>query len=42
MTWIRVILWHGIGFLIYFLYGYKNSRRIWKEIEYLDAEKESL
>jgi APA family basic amino acid/polyamine antiporter len=41
-TWIRVIVWHGIGFLIYFIYGYRNSRRIWKEIEYLDAEKESL
>jgi APA family basic amino acid/polyamine antiporter len=41
-TWIRVIVWHGIGFLIYFLYGYRNSRRIWKEIEHLDAEKESL
>jgi len=42
MTWIRVIIWHGIGLLIYFLYGYKNSRRIWKEIQSIDEKEQVL
>ena len=25
-TWIRFIIWMALGFLIYFVYGYKRSR----------------
>ena len=25
-TWVRFLIWMGLGFLIYFLYGYKRSR----------------
>lgn len=33
ITWIRVVVWHAIGIMIYFFYGYRNSRKLQKEIE---------
>jgi APA family basic amino acid/polyamine antiporter len=26
-TWIRLVIWTGIGFAVYFLYGYRHSRQ---------------
>ena len=26
-TWIRLLIWSGIGFAVYFLYGYRHSRQ---------------
>ena len=26
-TWIRLLIWTGLGFSVYFLYGYRNSRQ---------------
>ena len=26
-TWIRLLIWSGIGLAVYFLYGYRHSRQ---------------